>query len=43
MFLDFTTLLNHKDMVITQITAYDPVLDISVVEVGEIFVQVLNF
>ena len=32
-FLDFATVLNHENMAITQITAYDPVSNISVVEV----------
>jgi len=30
---DFTTILNHENMAITQITAYDSVMNISVVEV----------
>jgi len=30
---DFTTILNHENMAITQITAYDPILDTSFVEV----------
>ena len=34
---DFTTILNHENMAITQITAYDPISDISFVEVSLFF------
>lgn len=33
LFYDFTTILNHENMAITQITAYDPFMDTSIVEV----------
>lgn len=32
-FQDFTTILNHENMAITQITAYDSLMNMSVVEV----------